>query len=114
MTEKAHFRILTPEGVIPPDTFVVADEQPKNILADCLLVVHQASGRQLTVHRTRLIPVDDQAVASMKHNHSVCMKCGKVEGIVLDKVPCPNHFGTHCGLVEIKTSENTRQETKQG
>jgi hypothetical protein len=103
MTEKAGFYILTPEGVIPPDTFVLVNHQPIKILEGCLLVIHEASGRQMTIHRTRLIPINDPAVASLKHKHSVCPKCGKVEGIVLDNVPCPNHHGINCGLIEAKT-----------
>jgi hypothetical protein len=109
MTEKTRFHILTPEGAIPPDTFILADEQPKNILEGCLLVIHEATRRQLTVHRTRLIPVNDPAVASLKHKHSICSKCGKVEGIVLDNVPCPNHHGINCGLLEITTTEKLNQ-----
>jgi hypothetical protein len=100
MTEKPKFYILTPEGVVPPDTFVLAEVQPPKILEGCMLVVHEATHRQLTIHRTRLIPINDPAVASLKHKHSVCTKCGHVQGIVLDKVPCPNHHGINCGLIE--------------
>jgi hypothetical protein len=103
MNEKALFYILTPDGTIPPDTFVLVDQQPLTLMEGCLLVVHQPSGRQLTVHQTRLIPINDPIVKSLKHKHSVCPKCGKVEGIVLDNVHCPNHFGMHCGLLEAKT-----------
>ena len=114
MTEKTRFHILTPEGTIPPDTFVLADEQPKKILDGCLLVIHEATLRQLSIHRTRLIPVNDPAVASLKHHHSACTKCGKVEGIVFDNVSCPHHFGINCGLMEIKTQDNSYQEAKIG
>jgi len=103
MTEKARFHILTPEGVIPPDTFVLADEQSTNVLEECRLVLHEPSGRLLTVHRTRLIPVSDPAIKSIKHKRSVCLKCGHVEGVVLDMVHCPNHHGKNCGLLEIVT-----------
>jgi hypothetical protein len=101
MTEKAKFYILTPEGVVPPDAFTLAEAQPAKILEGCILVVHEATQKQLTIHRTRLIPVNDSAVASLKHKHSVCTKCGHVQGIVLDTVPCPNHHGINCGLLEI-------------
>ena len=102
MPEPALFYILTPEGVIPAETFVLADQQPKTILKDCLLVVHQASGRVLTIHRTRLIPINDPAIKFLMHKHSVCIKCGKVEGIVLDEVSRPNDSGHKCGLLETK------------
>ncbi len=103
MSEKAQFHVLTPAGVVPPDIFVLANEQPKTILEGCVLVVHQASGRQLTVHGTRLIPINDPAITSLRQKHSVCLKCGKVEGIVLDKVACPHHGGANCGLLEPKS-----------
>jgi hypothetical protein len=100
MTEKAKFYILTPEGVVPPDIFVLAEVQPAKIMEGCVLVVHETTQRQLTIHRTRLIPINDPAVASLKHKHSACPKCGHVQGITLDKVPCPNHHGINCGLLE--------------
>ncbi len=104
MTQKARFYILTPEGIVPPDTFVLADQQPQKILEGCVLIVHEATHRQMTIHRTRLIPINDPAVASLKkHKHSVCTKCGKVEGVVLDNVSCPNHHGINCGMLEAKT-----------
>jgi hypothetical protein len=103
MTEKAKFYILTPQGAVPPDTFVLADQQPQKILEGCLLIVHESTQRQLTIHHTRLIPINDPAVATLKHKHSVCTKCGKVEGVMLDNVPCPNHHGVNCGLVQINT-----------
>jgi hypothetical protein len=114
MTGKARFHILTLEGMIPPDTFIVAEEQPKAIMAGCLLLVHEASGRLLTVHRSRLIPADEPTLVSLKHNHSACTKCGKVEGVVLDNVNCPNHFGIHCGLLEVKPKDNAHLETNPG
>jgi hypothetical protein len=103
VTEKARYYILTAEGAIPPDVFVLADEQPKTIIEGCVLLVHEASGKQLSVHRTRIIPINDPTVASLKHQHSVCPTCGKVAGIVLDKVTCPYQGGSDCGLLESKT-----------
>ena len=88
--------------MVPPDTFVLADQQPQRILEGCVLIVHEASHRQLTIHRTRLIPINDPALASLKHQHSVCPTCGKVAGVALDNVPCPNHYGVKCGLLEAK------------
>jgi len=103
MVEKARFCILTPDDVIPPDTFVLADKQPLTIKADCLLVVHEKSGRELTVHRTRLIPLEKLTGPKAEHQQpSVCLKCGKVQGIALDQVECPNRGGGPCGLLESK------------
>ncbi len=102
MKEKIHFCLLTPEGTITPDTFIIADKQPRTILEGCLLIVHEASGRQMTVHRTRLIPIDTAESALFKPCAHACPKCGKVEGIVLDNVICPHHGGGNCGLLEIK------------
>jgi len=103
MPDNVHFCILAPDGKLTLDTFVIADKQPENILEGCLLVVHQASGVQLTVHRTRLIPINAPNFAHLPRKHGVCSKCGKVEGIVLDKVTCPHHGGVNCGLLEAKT-----------
>jgi hypothetical protein len=102
MALNTHFCILTPDGAITPDTFVIADKQPEIILNGCLLVVHQPSGRQFTVHRSRLIPINDPASVSAENKRHICSKYGKVEGIVLDKVTCPHHSGVDCGLLETR------------
>jgi hypothetical protein len=102
MTENTHYCVLTPEGAITADTFLIADKQPIDILEGCLLVVHQPSGKQLTVHRTRLIPLTNQNAAYSEHKLNVCHKCGKVEGVVLERVICPHHGGTDCGLLAPK------------
>jgi hypothetical protein len=102
VTDTNHFHILTPEGTITWDTFVMADQQPETIMEDCLLVVHPPSGRQFTVHRTRLISATDPLVDSLEKKHAVCQKCGKVEGIALDRVTCPYQGGADCGLLGAK------------
>jgi len=103
MPERKRFRLLTPEGLVTYDTFVLADDQPRTIKADCLLVVHEASGRLSTVHRTRLIPVADSGIQTLgRQRKSPCLKCGKVEGVVGDQVVCPYHKGLGCGLLEAK------------
>ena len=102
MSEQAEFYLSTPEGVIPTDTFVLADPQPESLLEGCVLVVHLPSGGMMTVHRSRLIPMNESAVKFLTHKHNVCLKCGKVEGVIYDKVTCPNDNGTSCGLTEPK------------
>jgi hypothetical protein len=102
MKENTHFCILTPEGAITPDTFLIADRQPMNIMEGCLLVVHERTGRQMTVHGSRLIPVNDPTIASYEQKHLLCPKCGKVDGVMLDKVACPHHGGANCGLLASK------------
>jgi hypothetical protein len=99
MPERARFHILTPDGMLSQDTFVLAERQPQRILEGCVLVLDEATHRQMTVHRTRLVPTSDSTVTPMSHKHSACPKCGKVAGVLLDNVPCPNHYGVHCGLV---------------
>jgi hypothetical protein len=104
MMEKAKFFILTAEGMVTLDTFILADPQPQNIKVGCVLVIHEESGRLLTVHQTRLIPFNNPAASFLKHQHkSVCLKCGRVEGIVLDQVDCPYKGQCSCGLIEAKT-----------
>jgi hypothetical protein len=98
--ETMHFCLLTPDGAITPDTFRIAERQPTTILEGCVLVVHEASGRQMTVHRTRLIPISESQGGAYRPAHNACPKCGKVEGIVLDNVVCPHHGGANCGLLE--------------
>jgi|WetSurMetagenome_2_1015567.scaffolds.fasta_scaffold942669_1 hypothetical protein len=103
MTDKPRFCILAPDNVISPDTFVLADEQPLTIRADCLLAVHEASGQTVTVHQSRLIPLSALTAPPVQSKRqSVCLKCGKVQGVALDQVECPNHGDAACGMLEPK------------
>lgn len=104
MPKTEQFRILTPEGLVTFDTFALAGEQPQGLKEGCCLLVQEASGRLVTVHRTRLIPVDDEGVrAADRQRKSPCLRCGRVEGVVGDGVVCPEHRGAACGLLESKT-----------
>ena len=97
MTDQKRFRIVMPGGLTSLDTFVVADRQPDRIRAGCLLMTHARSGRQITIHVSRLTPIDiDAAGQSVR---GVCPECGKVEGVVEDEVVCPYECGTACGLL---------------
>ena len=109
MTQKEQFRILTPEGLVTYDTFWIAEKQPFAIRPGCLLVVDAATGRRVTVHRTRLVPVQpDPDLSNLDQQHkSPCAKCGKVEGIVGDEVVCPNHGQGVCGLLEAEPVRQT-------
>jgi hypothetical protein len=105
MSVKNRFFLLTPDDVISADTFVLADKQPLTIKADCLLAVHEASGQVFTVHRSRLIPVETLPAPPVQtKRHSVCLKCGRVQGVALDQVECPNHGDAPCGILESKSS----------
>jgi hypothetical protein len=102
MPKIERFRIVTPEEHISPETYVLAEEQPETIKANCVLLVDQANDRRITVHGTRLVPADDPLAADLDHKHtSACMKCGHVEGIVEDQVTCPNN-NLDCGLLEAE------------
>ena len=98
MANQKQFRILTPDGLLSSDTFVVPAEQPRTIKAGCVLVVHQQSGYMLTVHQTRLFPTVPTAVATKPK--SACLKCGRVAGVIGDRVTCPEHGNTACWMVE--------------
>lgn len=101
---KRRFRLHTPEGLVTRDTFVLADEQPDWIKADCLLLIHESSGRTITAHGTRLVPAEDPLRDNHDHEaKSVCASCGHVEGVVEDEVTCPHLEDDGCGLVKINS-----------
>jgi len=95
MTDQEQFRIILPGGLTSLDTFVVAHPQPSRIRAGCLLMTHEQSGRQITVHATRLTPVEVMGQPSER----VCPNCGKVQGVVEDEVVCPYEGGAPCALL---------------
>ncbi len=99
MTSQGRFRILTPDGLVSLDLFLLATRQPTGLKAGCVLVVNQESGGLLTVHRSRLIPALSGATADGQQK-SVCLKCGRVEGVVEEQIRCPFHHGVPCGLIE--------------
>lgn len=100
MTDEKQFRILTPDGRLSHDTFVVPVEQPRKIKTGCLLVLHEGSGRRVTVHTTRLFPADAVSSLPFGRQLDVCPTCGRVEGVVEDQITCPYHGDSPCGLVE--------------
>ncbi len=101
MPTEPRFRLLTPDGFVTYDTFVLAFEQPTAGEAHCMSVVHEATGRELTVHRTRLVPVDETVEPARDHPRlSACLRCGRVPGVADDEVTCPYHGRLGCGLLE--------------
>jgi len=106
MTGQRRFRILTPDGLLSSDTFVLPAEQPRNIQAGCVVVVHERSGTMLTVHDSRLFPAGAAASLPMAQQpKSVCLKCGRVAGVVGgDEVTCPTHGSSSCGM--LRPSQN--------
>ncbi len=104
MAEVHRFRILTPDGSLSGETFVIAAEQPEAIKADCLLVVDEATGQRLTIHETRLFPAElHGAPVPRAAARSVCLECGRVSGVVEDEVMCPQHQdGVPCVLVQTR------------
>jgi hypothetical protein len=96
------FRIVTVEGLLSHDTFVVAAAQstPK---AGCLVVINERDGAMMTVHRDRLVPVEPVAPPILYHeSRTACLKCGHVEGVVQDHVTCPFHGDLPCGLLAAR------------
>ena len=100
MAGQRHFHILTPDGLLSSDTFVLPAEQPRNIKAGCVVVIHERSGTMLTVHDSRLFPAGAAAPSPMAQQpKSACLKCGRVAGVVGDEVTCPSHGGGPCGML---------------
>jgi hypothetical protein len=95
MRDQKQYRLLTPNGRLSHDTFVVASEQPKVIQENCVLVVDDRDGRQLTVHRDRLF-----LTAEAGDEKRACLRCGRVLGVVEDQVHCPYDEANPCELLE--------------
>jgi hypothetical protein len=100
MNYHQRFRILTPGGRLSRDLFIVADDQPRTLKPDCLVVVHEPSGRQITVHDTRLFPADSSDTKPFSRRMDVCVKCGRVARVPQEQVPCPYGGDVPCSLLE--------------
>jgi hypothetical protein len=99
MPGQRRFRILTPDGVLSRDTFVLPANQPRNIPPGCVRVVHEQSGTMLTVHDSRLFPAGAIGPAQFAHPPaSACLKCGRVAGVADDGVSCPISSDGSCGM----------------
>jgi hypothetical protein len=95
MADQKQYRILTPDGRLSHDAFVVASEQPTVTPTGCVLVISDRDGAQLTVHRDRLF-----ATAAAGERKRACLRCGRVLGIPQDQVQCPYDEGNPCELLE--------------
>jgi hypothetical protein len=95
MADQKQYRILTPDGRLSHDTFVVASEQPGMTPQGCVLVVNDRDGTRLTVHHERLF-----LSADARQEKKVCLRCGHVSGVVEDQVQCPYDEGDPCELLE--------------
>jgi hypothetical protein len=95
MADEKQCRILTPDGRPSHDMFALASEQPDVIRKGCVLVVNDRDGTQLTAHRDRLF-----SIAQAGEAKKVCLRCGKVLGVVEDQVQCPYDEGSLCELLE--------------
>jgi hypothetical protein len=100
MITQKRYRVLTPDGMLSIDSYILSPEQPPTIKEGCVLLVDDRNGAKLTVHETRLFPEESGPAPAPKPSKSVCLRCGKVQGVVEDQVTCPFHEETPCGLVE--------------
>ncbi|MEN6451477.1 MAG: hypothetical protein ABFC96_13375 [Thermoguttaceae bacterium] len=74
------FRILTPDGRLSSDRFFVASEQPHVVPTGCLLVVHERTGRAVTVPETQLFPAEAIREAPLSGNATrACLSRGQSE-----------------------------------
>ena len=98
MTCQRRFRILTPEGMLSGDTFVLPPRQPPNLKAGCTMLIHERSGTLLTVRDTRLFPAEAAgAIPVADEPKSACLK---IQGEIEDRVSCPDHDGGQCGMMK--------------
>ena len=72
MADKRLYRVLTPDGQLSHDSFVLASEQPDVIQNGCVLVVNERDGTQLTIHRDRLF-----SIAKVGERKQACLRCGQ-------------------------------------
>jgi hypothetical protein len=101
MKNHQHYRIVTPDGRLSRDTFIIADQQPVTLEEDCLLMIDESDGREVAVHDTRLFP--PEAVGHSPFDDPagcVCKECGKVDGLEGEQEECPYGSDARCGLVE--------------
>ena len=94
MTNHELYRILMPGDRLSHDVFRVLVEQPNSMRSNCVLVVNDRDGTQLTVHRARLFSI------ALGEPKKACLKCGRVLGVVQDQVKCPYDEDEPCELVE--------------
>jgi hypothetical protein len=94
MFNEDKYRILVPNGGLSEETFHIVSKQPTDIQLDCVLVVSDRDGVQLTVHRARLLPI------VQGKPKKACLKCGRVFGVVQDQVKCPYDEPNSCELLE--------------
>lgn len=100
MTEQKRFRILSPDGLLSPESYLISAVQPPNIKSGCLLAVDQLSGRRITVHESRIFPAEASDASPVDSAAiSVCLECGRVEGVVEDQITCPHNGDAACGLL---------------
>jgi hypothetical protein len=110
MASKKRFRILTPDGLLSRETFGLPAEQPLALRPGCVVVVNERTGVILTVHDTRLFPAEAaESINVVGEPKSVCLKCGKVKGVIEDQVSCPYHDAVSCGMMQ--PSQTTLAET---
>jgi hypothetical protein len=99
MIRLRYFRVLTPDGHLSQERFVLPPGQPSALPPGCVVVVHAETGTPLMVHDTRLFPAESAHVIPMpSHPEGSCRKCGRVLGIAQDGVACPVQAGGECGM----------------
>jgi hypothetical protein len=100
MTSQRRFRILTPQRGFSIDTFVLPAKQPREIKAGCTAVIHERSGRLLTVPDTRLFPAEAAgALPLVDAPKSDRLTFDRGQGVIEVRLNCPNHDGNPRGIV---------------
>ncbi len=56
MSQNPRFRVMSTDGLVSYDTFLIADRQPDSVQPGCLLLVDERTGKEVAVHETRIVP----------------------------------------------------------
>ena len=108
MTCQRRFRILTPEGMLSGDTFVLPPRQPPNLKAGCTMLIHERSGTLLTVRDTRLFPAEAAGVIPVADvPKSACLK---IQGEIEDLSPPAHPFSSPSATCSLRPIAISRPE----
>jgi hypothetical protein len=103
MASHRRFRILTPERGFSTDTFVLPPQQPRDIKVGCTAIIHERTGKLLTVYDTQLFPAEAaETLPVVDVLKKACLKYDRVHGVIEIRLSCPDRGGNLHGMMESK------------